>query len=163
MSNHKPSKVWDEINYPFPSFNDAIVEVWEWINNFILHFIMDIINYPCWNKSKCMLVKGSQMTFAGFVTRRIVALHSHPFVYGCSYSWLLIQWITVNVNRDRSFHYRTARRCNFEVINLGTPQNVIRSVTEYVNICILHLLWSSWKDIASSCRIMHCNGIIDSC
>ena len=30
----------------FPNFNDAIVEVWEWISNFIPHFIIDIITYP---------------------------------------------------------------------------------------------------------------------
>ena len=30
ISNHMPDKVWDEITYPFPNFN----EVWEWISNF---------------------------------------------------------------------------------------------------------------------------------
>ena len=25
------------------------VEVWEWISNFISHFIKDVITYPCWN------------------------------------------------------------------------------------------------------------------
>ena len=39
--------MWDEITYPFPNVNDATVEVWEWISNFILHFIMDVITYPC--------------------------------------------------------------------------------------------------------------------
>ena len=43
ISNHMPSKVWDEITYPFPIFNSCTVEVWEWISNFIPHFIMDII------------------------------------------------------------------------------------------------------------------------
>ena len=36
------SKVWAEITYSFPNFNDATVEVWEWIINFIPHFIMDV-------------------------------------------------------------------------------------------------------------------------
>ena len=31
-----PSKVWDEITYPFLYFN----------GNFIPHFIMDVITYP---------------------------------------------------------------------------------------------------------------------
>ena len=31
ISNHMPSEVWDEITYPFPNFNGATVEVWEWI------------------------------------------------------------------------------------------------------------------------------------
>ena len=42
-------KVWDGIIYPFPNFNGTTVEVWEWISNFIPHFIMDIIAYPCWD------------------------------------------------------------------------------------------------------------------
>ena len=32
--NHMPSKVWDEITYPFPNFNGCTVELWEWISNF---------------------------------------------------------------------------------------------------------------------------------
>ena len=38
ISNHMPSKVWDEITYPFPIFNGATIEGWEWISNFISHF-----------------------------------------------------------------------------------------------------------------------------
>ena len=36
MDQHNPKyKVWDEIIYPFPYFKGAVVEVWEWICNFI--------------------------------------------------------------------------------------------------------------------------------
>ena len=38
-----PSKVWDEITDPFPNFNGTIVEVWEWVSNFIPHIIMEVI------------------------------------------------------------------------------------------------------------------------
>ena len=34
-THHMPNKVWNEIFYPFPNFNDCTVEVWEWISNFI--------------------------------------------------------------------------------------------------------------------------------
>ena len=40
-----PTKVWDEIAYPFQNFNGVTVEVWEWISNFIPHIIMDVITY----------------------------------------------------------------------------------------------------------------------
>ena len=46
ISNHMPSKVWNEITYSFPNFN-CIVEVWEWITNFITSFIMYVMIYPC--------------------------------------------------------------------------------------------------------------------
>ena len=36
------SKVWVEITCPFPNFNGATVEVWEWISNFISHIIIDV-------------------------------------------------------------------------------------------------------------------------
>ena len=41
-----PGEVLDEITHPFPNFNGAAVEVWEWLSNFIPHFIMDVITYP---------------------------------------------------------------------------------------------------------------------
>ena len=44
ISNHMPGTVWDEITCPFPDVNGATVEVWEWISNFIPHFIMDILD-----------------------------------------------------------------------------------------------------------------------
>ena len=40
------NKVWDNITYPFPNFNGATAEVWEWISNLILHLTMDVITYP---------------------------------------------------------------------------------------------------------------------
>ena len=49
ISNPMPSKVWDEISYPFPKLQ----RLHRWslgiINNVIPHFIMDVITYPCWD------------------------------------------------------------------------------------------------------------------
>ena len=47
LDQYMPNKVWDKISYPFPNFNGSTVEVWEWISNFILHILMDVITYPC--------------------------------------------------------------------------------------------------------------------
>ena len=47
ISDHMPSKVLDEMIYPFPNFNGTTVEVYEWISNFIRHFMMDVTTYPC--------------------------------------------------------------------------------------------------------------------
>ena len=38
-----PTKIWDEITYPFPNFNGATVDVWEWMIHFIPHFVMDVM------------------------------------------------------------------------------------------------------------------------
>ena len=38
LINYIHYKMWDEITYPFPNFNGAAVEVWEYLSNFILHF-----------------------------------------------------------------------------------------------------------------------------
>ena len=46
---HTHRQVWDKITYPFTILNSATVEVWEWISNFTLRIIMDIITYPCWD------------------------------------------------------------------------------------------------------------------
>ena len=37
ISNYIHCNVWDEINYPFTNVNGAIIEVWEWLSNFIPH------------------------------------------------------------------------------------------------------------------------------
>ena len=36
-----------EITYPFPIFNSETVEAWEWIFNFVSHFTLYVIIYPC--------------------------------------------------------------------------------------------------------------------
>ena len=51
ISNYIPSKMWDEITYPFKNFNACAIEVWEWIGNFIPHFIMDVITFAFCNQS----------------------------------------------------------------------------------------------------------------
>ena len=44
-----PGKMWGEITNPFQNFNGCTAEVYEWISNFILHFIIDVNTYPCWD------------------------------------------------------------------------------------------------------------------
>ena len=56
ISNYTDYNVRDEITYPFLNFNGATVEVWEWISNFTPCFTEHMIIYPCWDKSKSMLV-----------------------------------------------------------------------------------------------------------
>ena len=49
ISNYIHYKMWDEITHPFPNFNSANVEVWEWISSFIPHFAGNVITSPSWN------------------------------------------------------------------------------------------------------------------
>ena len=35
--------MWDEITNPFPNFNGAAIEIWEWISKFIPHYMTDVI------------------------------------------------------------------------------------------------------------------------
>ena len=48
----------DELTYPFPDFNGATVDVWEWKSNFTPPFTEHVITYPCWDWSQTMLGKG---------------------------------------------------------------------------------------------------------
>ena len=46
MRNHMPSMGW---NYQsMTNFNGFTVDIWAWISNLIMHFMMDISTYPCW-------------------------------------------------------------------------------------------------------------------
>ena len=48
ISNCIHHKVWHELTYPFPNFNGADAEVWEWKSNSIPHSTGHMINHPCW-------------------------------------------------------------------------------------------------------------------
>ena len=51
ISNLIPIKVWNGITYTFSNFNGYTVEVWEWVSNFIPHYELDEITYPCRDQS----------------------------------------------------------------------------------------------------------------
>ena len=53
ISNQMSSNVWDETTYPFPNLNDATVDFWEWICNFVPHFTMTVITHQCWVNNEC--------------------------------------------------------------------------------------------------------------
>ena len=44
ISSYIHNKMWDEMTYPFPNFNGAAVEVWNWISSFIPHFTGALIH-----------------------------------------------------------------------------------------------------------------------
>ena len=46
IRNHNNYKGWDELTYPFLSFNGAVVGIWEWISNFIPRFARHVITHP---------------------------------------------------------------------------------------------------------------------
>ena len=54
ISNHMPSK-W-RMKLLIHSQTSTLLQRWEWIRNFIPHFIMDVLTYSCWDKSQSMLV-----------------------------------------------------------------------------------------------------------
>ena len=49
ISNHMLIKVWDDITFPLLNFTGATGDVWERIDDFIPHFLIYVITYPCWN------------------------------------------------------------------------------------------------------------------
>ena len=59
ISNHMPSEVRNEITYPFQNFNCCTVEVYEWMNYIIPHFVTGVITYLCWSWSSAKGKKGA--------------------------------------------------------------------------------------------------------
>ena len=47
MIMYNKYEISDQIIYPFPNFNGAAVEVWEWMSNFVSHFMLDVLNTLC--------------------------------------------------------------------------------------------------------------------
>ena len=69
ISNYMPCKVWDEITYPFRNFNGCTVEVSEWMNNFIPHFINEATGLSTWIWS---VTERSEHCLLVFAARRIL-------------------------------------------------------------------------------------------
>ena len=55
--------MWDEITNPFPNFNGAAVEVWEWISSLIPLFIGPMITYPLGQIIDCRLFSAKPLTW----------------------------------------------------------------------------------------------------
>ena len=76
-ASRNPEKVWNEITLkPFPNFNGAAIEVWEWISNFIPRFIGIKVN-PCWYMGPIICLHLSHISYP---TRPWTHSHkwSHP-------------------------------------------------------------------------------------
>ena len=101
ISNHMISKVWDEIAYPFPNFNGCTVEVWEWISNFISHFIMDLIALdlflPVINKSfNSLCIHGLVMPYRETSECSWLGAHVATFLYRYWYRYHIFIPITIS-------------------------------------------------------------------
>ena len=66
--------MWDGITYPFPNFNGATVEVWEWISNIIPHFLMDVIACPWWDQSQSPWTR-RRTTLSSALFLKVFAFH----------------------------------------------------------------------------------------
>ena len=58
ISNYIHYNVGNEITYPFPNFNGAAIEVWEWISDLISNFTSVWLPIHAGIKSYSMFVKG---------------------------------------------------------------------------------------------------------
>ena len=85
ISNPMPSKVWFGKTYLFPNFNGCIGEIWEWISNFIPHFVIDVITHPCLAQSQSMSVKGDPGLW--FVTGHFTYIRHDNFIRAGAISW----------------------------------------------------------------------------
>ena len=113
------NKVWDEITYPLPNFKGSTIEVWEWISNFIPHYIMDDIILYGWcdvmnnhgiltvstyydNKHylcKSVSWRDSMLTHYGLVMLRDkINLHQHCFMWRlAAWQHQAITWNNINL------------------------------------------------------------------
>ena len=88
VNNHMPSKFWNKITYLFPNFNGPHFGVLWWLYNFILHFILDLITYPCWYSSLYMLISIPPLV------RFLHALHQ---ICNLHHRLTMLEKITINV------------------------------------------------------------------
>ena len=77
--------MWDEITYPFPNFNGATIEVWEWPSNFIPYFTGHMITYPCWDYS--VSKRGPWDFDSLWIIGPMTPHQSQAYVRFCQASW----------------------------------------------------------------------------
>ena len=98
IMNHKPSKKWDEITYPFKNFSGASVQVLEWISNLV-------ISLPLYNGCNYVSMLGFELShlskrrdpwwhfFCTNLLHRIAYVYSRSLIYIYSQSWRVgLEW-----------------------------------------------------------------------
>ena len=79
VSNHMPSKVWDEITHPSPNFYGA---VWKWISShFISYIMMDVITYPLLYQQRYICHMPSMQQTTNYSNDESPATHTHTYIY----------------------------------------------------------------------------------
>ena len=89
ISNYTYRNAWDEIIYPFPNFNGAVVHVWEWMINLIPHHD-DVIK---WKHSALLAIcVGNSAVTGEFPAQRPVTRSFGAFFHLRLYKRLSKQW-----------------------------------------------------------------------
>ena len=120
ISYQIPCKVCYEVTYPFPNSICCIFEVWEWIGNFISHFIMDIIAFPGWGWIWSMSEKGS----LGNATLPL-NLHNPTKHFSSKFHWSL------TISRDQMLFLKKDNRRDIEryfstsMVNMQHPDSYV--------------------------------------
>ena len=113
------------------NFNGCIVEVWKWISNFTPHFIMDVVNYPCWDCSRAQYDPlGGNVTWTPFYWHRLTLIPAWPNNYGdvimgamaSQITSLTIVYSTVYSDADQRKHQSSASLAFVRGIHRG-PMN----------------------------------------
>ena len=68
INNHIPNKVSGKSTF----------EVWKWISNFILHFIMDVIAFSCCDWSQSRLGEGVPNIIISYIGLRVCIFFADP-------------------------------------------------------------------------------------
>ena len=71
ISNLMLNEVWDAITDPFPNSNGCTVEVWEWVRNFIPHFVMDVLAVNNVSKRGPWIISRSKLQFQESLTQDV--------------------------------------------------------------------------------------------
>ena len=90
-----------EITYQFLKFNGYNVDVWEWIRNFIPHFIIDVITYPCCDEVKPCYEKCP----CSFLPINTIRCRRYPAIY------FQLDSLTVSLQSLNGICQRCTMRC----------------------------------------------------
>ena len=128
---HPQTSTWDEPTHPFPNSNGCTVEVWEWISNFISHFIMDVITYRCWDDSLSKLVKGTRPKWVNEIKGSLAE--------GCS-------WLTYTAGHHSIVTWLIAYNSRPRAANVSTKcTKLLYCVNDLIKV-LFDVLWPIYKN-----------------
>ena len=133
--NNIHHKMWDEFRYPFPNFDGAAVEVWEWISTFIPGFkgFYSRKYNQLHTSGICGLLRLTSIYITYFVRIK-------PLVYTMIFQWYVTRLPRVIFNQSQMTRfYMSEISLKYFERNLRARSHTVLRILDYLSVLVSKL------------------------